>query len=411
MVRPARSGVGATGPGGHPDPRTASRRRPVARPDAIGRHDRQSEWNSAAPQPIRPTVLRSPRYAQRQMKKTITSRPRRSPLPHITLGCTLFFIIGLMCISSAARAGSLYLADDDSQGGAGGVFQVGASGQAHPVAVGAPFINPEGLLASSSALLIADRGDRGGQDGRIFRLDPAVPSLSLRAEGGLLGEPRGMTQIGRSIFVADRCSFKRAAVIEIDSRSGRQRLVSRAGLLERPIALASHRGTLLVADYDAYGGHGGVIGVDPKTRRQRRISAHGFFRDPIGIAVTRRGTVYVADAHAGTHGSGAVIAVNLRSGRQRVIARSVPSPEGLGLGPRGELLIASGAGSAPGLISVNRRTGRQYRRSSSQGLVDAEGIAVLSRTLRPPEHPLLGAPGYKDPPPPSGLPRRCLPLR
>ena len=75
-------------------------------------------------------------------------------------------------------------------------------------------------------------------------------------------------------------------MIRVDPATGAQTTVSSGGSFVNPLGIAVEAdGDILVADADAFGGHGGAIRVDPATGAQTTVSAGGSFVSPVGIAV------------------------------------------------------------------------------------------------------------------------------
>ena len=220
-----------------------------------------------------------------------------------------------------APDGGILVADRDAFGGGGAVIRVDAKtgGRTTVSANGAPsggpsFVEPAGIaLTPDGDVLVADEDAFGGPGG-LIRVDSVTGARRTLSENSApLGGPSFVEPVGIAVLpsgellVAEEDGFADSAggVIRVDHETGARTAVSANGApsggpsFAQPygIALAAD-GTVLVADFDAFGGNGGVIRVDPVTGARTAVSAAGAppggpqFVDPLGIAlVTPRAPV------------------------------------------------------------------------------------------------------------------------
>ncbi len=207
------------------------------------------------------------------------------------------------------------------------------------------------------------------------------------------------------IIVADIDLNNDGGLILVDPATGKQTTLStnsqpvNAGsseLLDDPYdAAVMPDGTVLAAEeYDAGDvSDGGVVGVNPKTGKQRLISNNTLavnagvaelFLDPWGVQYLPGTGVVVSDYNA--FGEGGLIAVNLKTRRQRVLS-SNDQPVNAGTSelfdgsvPRvaltrsGQLVVGTGET----VVSVAPGTGKQRLISSNDQAVNAGSSEYLS---------------------------------
>jgi len=169
-------------------------------------------------------------------------------------------------------------------------------------------------------------------------------------------------------------------------------------------------GRILVTDYGAFGGPGGVIAVDPATGKETKLSANDLavnsgsqlFQDPYAVAVSADGQLLVVDDTA--FGGGGLISVDPANGKQTKLSGNDMAVNAgsqffdlaldLVLTPAGPILVTTtdgfGAGcggpGCGGVIAVDPVTGREAKLSandlavnaSSQFFVEPYGIALAS---------------------------------
>lgn len=214
--------------------------------------------------------------------------------------------------------GDVLVADRNAFGGGGGVIRVDpVSGARTTVSAtstpagGPAFVEPAGLtLAGNGDILVADEDAFGGTGG-IIRVHPVTGArTALSANGAPAGgpsfeEPVGIAvTAGGALLVTDEDAFADAhgGVIRVDPLTGARTTVSANGApaagpsFGQPYGIAmSPNGSVLVVDFEAFDGSGGVIRVDPGTGARTRVSTNGepaggpSFFDPLGIALLSPG--------------------------------------------------------------------------------------------------------------------------
>jgi sugar lactone lactonase YvrE len=145
--------------------------------------------------------------------------------------------------------------------------------------------------------------------------------------------------------------------------------------------LTLNPGDILVSDYEAFGGGGGVLRVDPVTGAQTVVSSGGNFVEPIRIAISPIGDIFIFDQ---AREVAAVIRVDPQTGVQTVVSSGgyFAEPTGIKIDPNGSILVVDpfafpGAGVDGGaMIRVNPMTGAQTVVSSGGSFYRPDGIAV-----------------------------------
>lgn len=147
-------------------------------------------------------------------------------------------------------------------------------------------------------------------------------------------------------------------------------------------AVTLNAGDILVADFEAFGGSGGVIRVDPITGVQTEVSSGQFFVDPLAITVDASGNIFVADPSA-LDGLGGVIRVDPTApttNNQTVV--SFDDMFGfltdITLEANGNILVSDSQafGGSGGVIRVDPTTGAQMSVSSGGSFVAPNGITL-----------------------------------
>lgn len=183
------------------------------------------------------------------------------------------------------------------------------------------------------------------------------------------------------------------ALIVVNPATGKQRLFAANGapvnsgsqFLETPTdVVISPRGQLFVADAGNLDGSGGVVAVDPRTGRQTEISSNDqpvnatsqHFDVPTGIALLPSGELLVVD-----RGASAVIAVDPATGKQRVFS-SNDQPANMDTSffsdlrggitvMRSGLVLVGNSGPVRGVIALDPDSGEQSRFSTNDQPVNA----------------------------------------
>jgi hypothetical protein len=221
---------------------------------------------------------------------------------------------------AVAPGDDILVADRQAFGGGGGVIRVDpttgdrtrVSENANPP--GLPnFVEPAGIaLAPNGDILVADEDAFEGFGG-IIRVDPATGArTTLSASGEPAGGPSFLQPVGIAVapngdlLVTDEDAYGgTGGVMRVDATSGARTTISANAapvggtLFGQPYGIAlAPSGQILVADFEAFDGAGGLLRVDPTTGARTVVSSNGApaggpqFVDPIGIALmpATRGT-------------------------------------------------------------------------------------------------------------------------
>jgi sugar lactone lactonase YvrE len=211
----------------------------------------------------------------------------------------------------------------------------------------------------------------------VARAAPAAFVLMLALVTA--SDARAVTLSPGDILVSDFSAFGgTGGVIRVDPATGAQATVSSGGSFRGPVGVAVEAdGDILVADMDAFGGAGGVIRVDPATGAQATVSSGGSFRDPVGVALEADGDILVADINA-FGGAGGVIRIDPATGAQATVysGRAFDDPIGIALEADGNILLADPSAFGGAVIRVDPRTGAQATVSSGGSFNDPVGVAL-----------------------------------
>jgi hypothetical protein len=173
------------------------------------------------------------------------------------------------------------------------------------------------------------------------------------------------------------------AVIRIDHKTGKQKIVASAGKLVSPDSgdfAGKHK--LFIADYGAFGGGGAVFRVNTKTGGVATVSKDPQFQGPTDVAVASKNELDAVDPLAGTGSLGAVFNVNPKSGGTSVLSEDQHfngGPLGIGVLPNGKLLVSdqdAGPGDSGALLKVNPGSGNQSFVTKGGHLDDPYGMTV-----------------------------------
>jgi DNA-binding beta-propeller fold protein YncE len=127
----------------------------------------------------------------------------------------------------------------------------------------------------------------------------------------------------------------------VDPSTGRQSTLSSGGLFSDPGDVAFlPDGRLVVTDFTAFGGGGGIIVVDPDSGQQHKAVAATEFNRPFGVAAEANGRVVVAYMQR-PHGAGTVLEVDLVTAEHRAIVANADffQPVGVALEPSGSVIV------------------------------------------------------------------------
>jgi glutamate synthase domain-containing protein 3 len=350
-------------------------------------------------------MLGKARSKEKTMAIAATHSDRRGIRMRRTWGSALALVAAAIAFSPAgalAAPGDILIADMYAFGGTGGVIRVDPQTGARTAvsANGAPaggpaFVEPAGIaLDAGGDILVADWSAFGGTGG-VIRVDPqtgartAVSANGAPTGGPAFQDPAGIAlEADGDILVADSNAFGgTGGVIRVDPQTGARTAVSANGApaggpaFQQPSGIAlGADGSILVADYFAFGGSGGVIRVDPQTGARTTLSANGApaggpaFQTPAGMVLGADGDILVADWSA-FGATGGVIRVDPQTGaRTTVSANGAPAggpnfsdPGGVALAADGDILVADADvfGGPGGVIRVDPQTGARTTLSAS----------------------------------------------
>lgn len=312
--------------------------------------------------------------------------------------------------SASAASWSLIVADAGEFGLAhGGLIRVdpvsGAQSTVTHTGPGDMLANPVALVVGrDGSIYVADSEAFGGQGG-IVRVDPVTGTQTAIARsdrtGSLVYDPYGIALApDGSLLVADfRGPGGSAAlgpfggVLRINPATGAQTAVSRSdgagNLFVNPTAVASESATsILVTDFSAFGGPGGVIRVDPATGAQTAVtptasSGPNLFTGARGIALP--GGFSIIALNQGF--PAAVVGINEVTGAQEFVTHDglLTAVSGLALAPGAKLVVTNDATRDPAVIRVDLLTDAQstVAQGSSPGGLLTDPRAIVTVPLRP----------------------------
>jgi len=203
----------------------------------------------------------------------------------------------------AGSDGYLYVADINAFGGPGGIIRIDpTTGAQTAVSSGGLFDSPQDLALAPDGTIYVTDSYRAGAVGSVIRVDPTTGGQMLVASGGNFVNSlnMGITVLSNGDLVVT--SLSSAKVVRVDPATGTQTVISAGQRLFHPkgVAVAAD-GSLLVADFDAFGGQGAIVHVNPTTGAQVVVSSNGSFADPLGIAVAAGAPVaFVVDSSTRT---------------------------------------------------------------------------------------------------------------
>lgn len=284
--------------------------------------------------------------------------------------------------------------------------------------LGALLLGPASAAAAElrpGDIVVADIQAFGG-DGGLILVDSQTGKQTLLSTGdqpvnsGLsehIDDPYDVTVTprGRLLVAEEYAPGGDGSVVSVNPRTGKQRLISsnqqlvNAGsseLLIDPwgIVLVPGHG-IVVSDYNAFGGNGGLIGIAPATGKQRVFSSNDqaansgsseLFHTTPRLVQARSGELAVV-----THGvDPGIVGVKPATGKQRVLsAGSQPvnsgsselfvTPQAVDVGPEGRLYATdSNAFPGGGVIGVDPQTGKQSKVSANDLVVNAASMVFQS---------------------------------
>jgi hypothetical protein len=222
-----------------------------------------------------------------------------------------------------------------------------------------------------------------------------VPAAAEAAVGtGDVLVTDGAPELTAGLIEVDPTSGKRTATSSNSDPSGEPEFVAPSDVIVTPDR------SILVVDFDAYEGEGGVIVVDPITGTRTTLSANSSptggpaFHNPLGLTLETNGDVIVAEGQFEGRAAGALIRVDPTTGERTLLSsNSAPSgapafrnPTGVAIAADGAVLVADrGPANGPGaVLRVDPKTGARSLVSANNApaggpaLVDPTGLALAA---------------------------------
>jgi hypothetical protein len=170
-----------------------------------------------------------------------------------------------------------------------------------------------------------------------------------------------------------------SAVYRVNSKTGAKTTLSDDSDLVAPndSAIAAN-GMIYVADYNAFGGGGGVFKLNPRTRNLTTLSDSELFDQPDGIALGPDGDLYVTDLDA-PDADGGLFRVSLPGGATELVSDDplLESPVGVVVPPDGHPIVSNLDGD-PIIVRVDPDTGTAttIADAADDGLLTQSGVAL-----------------------------------
>jgi len=188
----------------------------------------------------------------------------------------------------------------------------------------------------------------GTGSGSVIKVSPAGVPVTIAANG-LLTEPEGIVRLGSDDYLVANRNFAAAGSL-IRITNGVQAAFTVGGLLDDPhaLALSRDRKFAYVGQRDPTGpAFGNIVEVDLKTGAQRLVSTGGLVSDTRGLAVGPKGQLYAVSNEP----SGLLVEVNLASGAQTaLVSTPLIGPRSITARPNGDLIIGDHNGPGDGVI-------------------------------------------------------------
>jgi sugar lactone lactonase YvrE len=266
-------------------------------------------------------------------------------------------------------------------GGNGKVIRISPkTGHQRVVASGHGLDSPDsGAFTKGGDLVIADYSAAGG-DGGVFRIDLKQHSVKALAKGPPFAGPTDAAITGNGdIYATDAFggSDLQGAIYRI--AHGDAHLVSDKGFFESgPLGLAAHGNDLFVADQDAgFAGSGALLSVNSKNGKQKILAQGKKLDDPYGLTLSPDGKyAYLADPTANR-----IVRVKTSTGRQHVVVSGgkLKGPTDVAYGLNHKLYVANDASNHPSIVKVNPKTGRASILAKDGFLSGPEGVTIQPR--------------------------------
>ncbi len=240
-----------------------------------------------------------------------------------------------------------------------------------------PVIDPTGQIIVSDS-------------GRLIRVNPQTGAQTIVADQsrGPLGRPYGIA-INRdgNIIVANL-----EAIVQVDPVSGQVETLLAGDKSFHPLAVAiGDNGHLFVINLSS---PRQIIRVNPHSGAQQVVTQAGFLKNPQALAV-QGNDLYITDVATadGTFGIGRVIQVDAQRGTQRVVSEggALVGPVGIATDANGQLIVGdpytvnpasqdrAAGGYDGGIIRIDPLSGTQSLIARGRGsFVNPRGIAIVS---------------------------------
>ncbi len=276
------------------------------------------------------------------------------------LGCVALASLMPARAGAALVNGDLLVADARALGG-GALIQVNPETGAETVlssnemALNAShklFAFPFTLAVSPAGrIFVANTENLGGTCpggcGGVIEVDPETGAesvlssntMAVNASSQYFDELTGITvdPEGNLLVTSWDNATKKGVVIEVNSETGKERLVSANSMSVNASSeyfvypqgiVTDAAGEIFVADAAAFGGHGGVIEVNPATGKETAISANTmpvnaasqFFHAVSQLVFNQAGNLLIADWCPASQTCGGVIEVNPETGKQTLLS-------------------------------------------------------------------------------------------
>ncbi len=293
------------------------------------------------------------------------------------------FVISLILAAKPAaapfEAGNILYTDSS-----GGVIAINpVRGERMVVASAGRLVRPFGIAVNANGdVFVSDTGSLA-----IIRIDPLTGSQTVIAAGGLLGVPFGIA--------IDRKGYLLVAngerIIGLNPVTAEQTIVSAGGHFGagtgHPLGVTvAENGDLIVANV---GFPSEIIRVNPRTGQQTLITKAGYLKFPQAIAIDGK-DIYLTDVATadGNFGCGSVIHVDILTGRQTVLSSggNLVGPVGIAVDENGKIVVGDPYTINPaspdlydgGIIKIDPVTGAQILIARGQeSYVNPRGIAIV----------------------------------
>lgn len=199
----------------------------------------------------------------------------------------------------------------------------------------------------------------------LLRVDSVTGAQTL-ISAGAFGD---FSLLGTSTIYA----LSGGAVVEVDTATGSQRVVSSGGSLVAPSGIAvDGSGRVFVSDYGAIGGGGAIFEIDPTTGDQTVLTSGGFMLENRGfsdtdleIAPGGDRLILLDPGEAWSGDGGDIWSVDSSSGVQTLLydepltsgGALTYGTTGLGIAPNGDIYVSNGKDFSTAVLKIDAITG------------------------------------------------------